>query len=288
MTVIIPKFQIHEKTHPGKVTLKVNDLQDEINFYVNTIGLTLFLSEDNRATLGVGKRELVELKKIANGQKSTNKTGLYHMAFLLPERKDLGNVLYHLLSIDAPIIGAADHGYSEALYLEDPEGNGIEIYRDKPREQWDIREDGEIVGVTLEMDAESVISEADTKTSHLPEGTVMGHVHLKVADLEKTEKFYTDVLGISLKSNFGRQAKFFAAGDYHHHIGTNVWQSKNGEPIQETDLGLESVTLLIPEKENFIQVKKHIEQTQELISENNEQFIVREPNGLIFHFQLEK
>lgn len=102
MTVIIPKFQIHEKTHPGKVTLKVNDLQNEINFYVNTIGLTLFLSEDNRAILGVGKRELVELKKIANGQKSTNKTGLYHMAFLLPERKDLGNVLYHYFLLMHP------------------------------------------------------------------------------------------------------------------------------------------------------------------------------------------
>ena len=287
MTVIIPKFQIHEKTHPGKVTLKVNDLQNEINFYVNTIGLTLFLSEENRATLGVGDRVLVELKQVKNGQKSINKTGLYHMAFLLPERKDLGNVLYHLLSIDAPIIGAADHGYSEALYLEDPEGNGIEIYRDKPRKQWDIREDGEIVGVTLEMDAQSVISEADTKTNRLPIGTVMGHVHLKVANLEKTESFYTDVLGISLKNNFGRQAKFFAAGNYHHHIGTNVWQSKDGETIQENDLGLESITLLIPDEDNFIQVKNHIKKTQNLISETNELFSVREPNGLMVHFQLE-
>ncbi|MGM0125174.1 catechol 2,3-dioxygenase [Enterococcus sp. AZ194] len=288
MTVIIPKFRIHEKTHPGKVTLKVNNLQKEMAFYIETIGLSKLSSTETSAVLGVDSRPLLELKEIKGGQASLTKTGLYHMAFLVPKRKDLGNILYHLLTIKAPITGAADHGYSEAIYLDDPEGNGIEIYHDKPREKWDIRPDGEIVGVTVEMDADGVISEADSKTSQLPVGTVMGHVHLKVADVEKTEKFYTEVFGLSLKNNFGRQAKFFAAGDYHHHIGANVWQSEHGQEITATDLGLESLTLEIPDKTNFQEVKEHILTTQELLSEDTQSFSVREPNGLLFIFHLEK
>ncbi|KAF1295644.1 glyoxalase [Enterococcus sp. JM4C] len=287
MTVIIPEFKIHEKTHPGTVSLKVNDLQKEVTFYIHNIGLQLISETATSAVLGVDGRALVALREIKNGQVSPRKTGLYHMAFLLPERKDLGNVLYHLLSVKAPITGAADHGYSEAIYLNDPEGNGIEIYHDKPRENWDIRSDGEIVGVTLEMDADGVLAAADRKTNQLPAGTVMGHVHLKVAELNQTEKFYTDVLGISLKNNFGGQAKFFAAGDYHHHIGANVWQSKNGAAINETDLGLESLTLLIPDKQNFVDVKEHIQQTQEFLAEDEQSFTVKDPNGLVFIFKME-
>ncbi len=230
MTVIIPTFQLSATAHIGRVALKVANLEKMTRFYQEVIGLQVLEQSAIQSTLGVDNTVLLELHKVQEPLPLTPKTGLYHVAFLLPTRKDLGNALRHYLTIEAPLIGASDHGYSEAIYLNDPEGNGIEVYRDKPQSEWDIRTDGEIVGVTLEMDAEAVIAASDGAGDGFPAGTTVGHVHLKVADLMQTEKFYTEVLGLSLKNNFGNQAKFFAAGDYHHHIGSNIWLGKKFLP----------------------------------------------------------
>lgn len=182
MTVIIPEFQLHEQTQIGKVVLKVANLEKMIAFYTQVIGLSLIEKNQQTARLGTTEKILLELIKVENPLPLTRKTGLFHVAFLLPTRKDLGNTLIHYLQSNAPIDGASDHGYSEALYLTDPEGNGIEVYRDKPKSEWDIREDGEIVGITKEMDAEGVVAAADSQQSSFPTGTIVGHVHLKVAD----------------------------------------------------------------------------------------------------------
>ena len=142
-------------------------------------------------------------------------------------------------------IGAADHGYSEALYLSDPENNGIEIYWDKPEEVWDIRPNGEIIGVTEELDGDSLAAEADGHWLGISEGSKIGHIHLKVADLDATETFYKN-LGFGLKSNFGQQAKFLQRSQYHHHIGTNTWSGKQLPTIQENQFGLENYTFRLP------------------------------------------
>ncbi|MCC4046131.1 VOC family protein [Enterococcus gallinarum] len=281
MTVIIPEFQLHEQTQIGKVVLKVANLEKMIAFYTQVIGLSLIEKNQQTARLGTTEKILLELIKVENPLPLTRKTGLFHVAFLLPTRKDLGNTLIHYLQSNAPIDGASDHGYSEALYLTDPEGNGIEVYRDKPKSEWDIREDGEIVGITKEMDAEGVVAAADSQQSSFPTGTIVGHVHLKVADLAQTETFYTQVVGLSLKNNFGNQAKFFAAGDYHHHIGSNTWMGKGVPPMADNDLGLAYYTFVLPDKEAFESLLTHLEKKNVSFTlESSRRLALLDPNGI--------
>lgn len=281
MTVIIPEFQLHEQTQIGKVVLKVANLEKMIAFYTQVIGLSLIEKNQQTARLGTTEKILLELIKVENPLPLTRKTGLFHVAFLLPTRKDLGNTLIHYLQSNAPIDGASDHGYSEALYLTDPEGNGIEVYRDKPKSEWDIREDGEIVGITKEMDAEGVVAAADSQQSTFPTGTIVGHVHLKVADLAQTETFYTQVVGLSLKNNFGNQAKFFAAGDYHHHIGSNTWMGKGVPPMADNDLGLAYYTFVLPDKEAFESLLTHLEKKNVSFTlESSRRLALLDPNGI--------
>lgn len=281
MTVIIPEFQLHEQTQIGKVVLKVANLEKMIAFYTQVIGLSLIEKNQQTARLGTTEKILLELIKVENPLPLTRKTGLFHVAFLLPTRKDLGNTLIHYLQSNAPIDGASDHGYSEALYLTDPEGNGIEVYRDKPKSEWDIREDGEIVGITKEMDAEGIVAAADSQQSSFPTGTIVGHVHLKVADLAQTETFYTQVVGLSLKNNFGNQAKFFAAGDYHHHIGSNTWMGKGVPPMADNDLGLAYYTFVLPDKEAFESLLTHLEKKNVSFTlESSRRLALLDPNGI--------
>ncbi|OJG98548.1 glyoxalase [Enterococcus termitis] len=192
MVVTLPK-----ETIVKQVKLNVQNLDEMTEFYTKMIGLVLLKKEDNRAFLGAqGTSEaIVILEELVDPIVNDKTTGLYHTAFLLPTRKDLGNSLLWLLQNNIEI-GAADHGYSEAIYLSDPEGNGIEIYRDKPMTEWDIRADGEIIGVTEELDGDAVVGAADGKWLGMAPGSRIGHVHLQVADLEETEKFY-EQLGFS-------------------------------------------------------------------------------------------
>ncbi|WP_291292123.1 VOC family protein [Enterococcus sp.] len=281
MNVIIPEFQLHEKTKIGKVVLKVANLEKMTAFYTQVIGLSLIEKNQQTAKLGTSQQTLLELIKIENPLPLTRRTGLFHVAFLLPTRKDLGNSLIHYLQSNAPIDGASDHGYSEALYLTDPEGNGIEVYRDKPKSEWDIREDGEIVGITEEMDAEGVVAAADRQQTNFPQETIVGHVHLKVADLDQTETFYTQTLGLSLKSNFGNQAKFFAAGEYHHHIGSNTWMGRGVSSMQANDLGLAYYTFVVPTKEAFDDLISHLEHEAVAFTlETSSRLALIDPNGI--------
>ena len=157
----------------------------------------------------------------------------------------MGSILYHLLTKKYGIDGASDHGYSEAIYFNDPEGNGIEIYRDKEMSTWDVRPDGKIEGVTEAMDADGVIGAMVKIYDGIPSGSIMGHVHLTVHDLVETQQFYENVLGISLKSDFFGQAKFFAAGNYHHHIGSNMWAGKHLPTAEANQPGLAYFTWVV-------------------------------------------
>lgn len=278
-------MQLPEETIVKQVKLKVANLEVMTEFYTGMIGLVLLKQDGNTTFLGAqdSSEVILILEELSEPAVKMETTGLYHTAFLLPSRKDLGNSLLWLLQHQVEI-GAADHGYSEAIYLSDPEGNGIEIYRDKPISEWDIREDGEIVGVTEELDGDAVVGAADGNWLGLAPGSRIGHVHLQVADLDETGAFF-EKLGFSLKSNFGRRAKFFAAGNYHHHIGTNNWAGLNLPLMTENQRGLAWYTFQLPSKESFDNLVKHLgNQSIDYLVENQE-VALQDPNGMLVKFQ---
>lgn len=249
-----------EKVVISKVELNVSNLEMMSEFYQDVIGLKVHSSNDKVVSLG-SDRVLIDLVKSDSAHR-IDSLGLYHLALLVPSEKDLGETLIHLLKIGANLSGGADHGYSQALYLNDPEGNGIEIYADRPRNEWIIHEDGEIEGYTEELDVNSLLKDTKQEFNGIMDGTIMGHVHLKVKDLNETQQFYED-LGFSLKSDFGNQAKFFAIGMYHHHIGTNTWHGNHLPKLSENQLGLRKIHLNLEHKEKEPQ-----------------QFEVLDPNGI--------
>lgn len=211
------------------VQLNAKNPEQMAAFYNQAIGLTLIKQENDSYQLGTPDGNILIEIEPASSEADQETTGLYHHALLLPTYEDLGTILRHLIVNKIPMTGASDHGYSNALYLDDPEGNGIEIYWDKPESEWDIKEDGQIAGIVEMMDAEAALEVARTSFDGVPNGTTMGHVHLHVDELKNSLTFYTDVLGLGVKYKFGPQALFLATGQYHHHLGANVW--KPGELV---------------------------------------------------------
>jgi catechol 2,3-dioxygenase len=221
--------------HIGRVALAVADLDRSIRFYEDVIGLTLLGREGDEAKLGVSDETLLTLRGQPGARPVARAAGLYHFAILTPSRHDLARTLYHLIQVDGPITGYADHAVSEAIYLTDPDGHGIEIYRDRPRAEW--RYDGDRVRMTTEpLDLRGVLSElgGEAPTDYrLAEGTIIGHVHLQVAQIAATEKFYTELIGFDLMVRYGSRASFLAANGYHHHLGANTWAGENLPPAPE-------------------------------------------------------
>lgn len=254
-------FNISNQTRLGKVVIKVEDLEKMTNYYTEVIGLDIINEDERKVDLGIAADESVLLRLELLDQPAPKKTttGLYHIAFLLPSRKDLGNVVkQHFQQNQYGITGASNHGYSEAIYLYDPELNGIEIYRDKDKEEWDIREDGSIEGITERMDFEAVYAAADAEPAEkFPSGTVVGHVHLQVADLDHSRQFFGDVLGMGLKSEYDGKALFYAAGDYHHHIGNNVWTTQGRAAADPHAPGLDYFEIIIPQLD---ELKSHLKE----------------------------
>lgn len=277
-------YKIDKTTELGSVTLNVENLTNMRTYYEEVIGLDVLNQSDKRVELGTEENQKVLLTLVKEEVQGTptKKAGLFHTAFLLPSRKDLGNVLYSYLSREIPIGGASDHGYSEALYLQDPEGNDIEIYADKPKEEWDIQPDGTIPGITIQMDANGVIESRDEgQIDKFPAGTVIGHVHLSVSNLEATHEFYVDVLGLDLKYNYGDQAKFLAAGEYHHHVGANTWAGENVPKREETDLGLRSYSFVVPNDQALKNVEANLEKLDMQFTEEVSGAIsLFDPNGV--------
>lgn len=269
----------------GKVVLNVENIEAMKKFYQEQIGLEIkaeTVDEVNLGAVGESRATLLQLKKVPATAKVGRRTGLYHTAFLVPSRSALGDVLYHLVKTEYPITGASDHGYSEAIYLDDPEGNGIEIYHDKARELWDINPDGTINGITIAMDAEGVLGAATGNFTGLPNGTTVGHIHLTVADLDATEKFYIDTLKMNLQTDFPGQAKFIAAGNYHHHIGTNVWSGRNIPPMEKGTRGLAYFTMDLPSIEALLDVKNNLDEKSYPYIYEKEHSVLKltDPNGI--------
>ena len=232
----------------GAVHLTISDLRRSVRFYETHLGFSVHRRDDRTVWLGAGGADLLVLTQCESAPRVRGTTGLYHFAILVPSRADLARSLRRLVATDTIMQGAADHGVSEALYLADEDGNGIEIYRDRPRDQWPI------VGGHLRMgadpfDLDALLTEAGRADSAagLPAGTIIGHVHLHVSRLEDAHAFYVDLLGFELMQRYGPSALFVAAGGYHHHIGLNTWAGVGAPPPPPGAIGLQHFVVMLPD-----------------------------------------
>lgn len=240
------KFTIHPETTVGKVALTVRDLPMLTQFYQDVIGLTVKEQTADKTTLGTAGEAILELQSNPTAHPVEPSTGLYHFAILVPDRPSLAHWLYQFLSGGYQLPGASDHGVSEALYLSDPEGNGIEIYRDRPRNEWPMR-NGEIQMFTNRLDFEGLMKEVpQSKWQKMADKTTLGHVHLKVHNIPQSVEFYANVVGFDVTSDEYPGAGFVSAGGYHHHLGMNTWHSAGANPLPEGAAGLAGYTILLP------------------------------------------
>ena len=239
---------IHPDTRLGVVTLRVADLHRSIRFYQEIIGLQVTAQDDNTATLGVDGTTLLALHAVPGAQPAPRRaTGLFHVAILLPTQADLGRALQRMIAAGIPV-GQGDHLVSEALYLSDPDGNGLEVYRDRPRSTWRWQ-DGRVEMATDPVDLAGLVAAAEREgvaSASAPAGTTIGHVHLKVADLAEAKTFFVDMLGFSVTADWPG-ALFVSAGGYHHHFGLNTWQSRGAAPAPAGTAGLASYTIVLPD-----------------------------------------
>jgi catechol 2,3-dioxygenase len=239
-------------TAVGKVRLRVADIDDLATFYQRVIGLGSVERDGGLARLGPeGGEPVIELVSAPDAPPAPSfSTGLFHLAILVPDRAELARSLQRAAGAGWRLTGASDHLVSEALYLRDPEGNGIEIYRDRPRDQWG-HEGGELRMASLPLDLQDVLGElstGDESANGMPAGTTMGHVHLQVSDIPAAEGFYNGALGLDVMVRSYPGALFLSAGGYHHHVGVNTWQTAGAPPPPDGALGLDRYELVLPDE----------------------------------------
>ncbi|OAB43176.1 VOC family protein [Paenibacillus glacialis] len=246
--------QIHPSTQIGLVKLKISDLKRSVAFYKEVVGLRILSQTENIAELTVdGNQPLLILEQIENAVILPERSvaGLYHFAILVPDRISLGLSLRNLIKFNVGV-GQGDHLVSEALYINDPDNNGIEIYADRPKESWKRDVNGEYVMTTDPVDVDGLLAISEGKTwSGLSEDTIVGHVHFHVSDLQKTEAFYCGILGFDVTAHYGSMALFISAGGYHHHIGLNTWAGVGAPPAPHDAVGLDYFTLVLPNHEEL-------------------------------------
>jgi len=221
----------------GAVELKVLDIEREAEFY-ERFGLTRIEDGDGTATFGAGGAPLLRLKALPGGRERPRHTaGLYHFAILLPREEELGGVLRRTLETQLPMTGTADHFVSQALYFDDPEGNGIEVYADRPRSEWQYPNGRLNIGID-HLDFERLLRIAEKPQSKFSSGTVLGHMHLNVADLDRSQAFY-ESMGMELMAEAGRVMRFLSWDGYHHHLGINLLEGQGAAPVEPAVRGLQ-------------------------------------------------
>jgi catechol 2,3-dioxygenase len=243
---------IDPATQCGVISLSVASLKRSLAFYTDALGFGVLEQSASDAVLGAAGTPLLILKEETGALPwmVDNATGLYHFAILLPTRADLGRWVRHFITRNYPPPGQGDHIVSEALYLRDPDGHGIEVYRDRPREGW-VWTNGTVKMGGGPVDVRGMIAEANVAGlpwTGLPAGTIIGHIHLQVGDIKQAEAFYHDILGFDIVAGMG-SALFVSAGGYHHHLGLNIWHSQGANPAPEGTATLRFYTLSLPTDE---------------------------------------
>jgi catechol 2,3-dioxygenase len=269
-------------TRMGAVELTVGDLDRSLGYYGRNVGLGLPGREDGRASLGAGGTELLGLVEEPGARPAGRHTGLYHFALRVPERVDLARWLAHAARDRVPLLGMSDHFVSEAVYLTDPDGHGIEIYHDRPREVWEGKVASRMTSDPL--DVASLLGELDDPSAEpfdgLPAGTDMGHVHLQVADIPGAVAFYRDQLGFDLTAELFGSAAFFGAGGYHHHVGANVWHSRGAPPPPAGTAALRHATIVLPSAKERDAVAGRIVDAGQEPEATPDGVLVRDPSGI--------
>ncbi|MBL8583969.1 MAG: VOC family protein [Rhizobiaceae bacterium] len=230
----------------AKVGLRARDADLLAGYYRDVLGLQELSRDGTVRTLGAAGRPLLEIEHDpAARPEDPRSAGLFHTAFLLPRRADLGRWIRYAIEQRLPVDGASDHLVSEAIYLTDPEGNGIEIYSDRPKDGWGW--DGDQVRMSTEqLDINAIVAEVpagDAGWQGAPAGTIVGHVHLRVGDPAAAEAWWRDQFGFDTVAHYGNQAVFLSSGGYHHHIGANSWQSRGAGKREEGLTGLTFVEM---------------------------------------------
>ena len=276
------KFHRKPVTYVGEVSINVLNLEDAIAFYEEIIGLQVLNKTERKAVLTTdGKTPLLTLEQPKDVTPKEGRTsGLYHFALLLPTRADLAIFLRHLLATQYRF-GAADHDVSEALYITDPDGNGIEVYYDRPSSEWEWT-DGEVKMVTEPLDGNGILAESDAAWSGLPAGTLMGHIHLHVANLQDTEEFYVSGLGFKVVTRYDG-ALFTSTGGYHHHIGLNIWNGTGAPAPKKNSVGLNWFTLVYADEDARNKVIEQLKEIGTDVSKTATGNVVTDPSGNEIH-----
>jgi catechol 2,3-dioxygenase len=270
--------EVPADTRLGAVHLTVADLDRSVDYYEREIGLAVRERSDDRAALGTGGEDLLVLVEEPGARPADGFSGLYHFALLVPERSDLARWLAHAVRDRVQLVGMSDHFVSEALYLRDPDHHGIEIYADRPRELWE----GQVWQrmTSLPLDADDLVSMLDNTVSAefngLPQGTVMGHVHLRVSEIAPTVAFYGDALGFGLMAQLGAHAAFLSAGGYHHHLGANTWESAGAGQAPAGYASLRHATVVLPSADSRDAL---VERAGGAVGEVERAPVIRDPSG---------
>lgn len=278
------KFHSKPNIFVNELVLKVTDINRSIRFYTKIMGFSILKKNGKEAILTAdGFNPIVTLIEPEDVvPKIPNRTGIYHVAVLLPSSYHLGLFIKNIREQSYPILGGSNHGVSEAIYLDDPDGNGIEVYRDTATTEWNKSGD-RINMVSDPLDYDQLIAESgEDKWVNMPLDTIIGHIHLHVGDLDLAKKFYTEGLGFNLTMEAGTSAIFLSSGGYHHHIGLNIWNGRNAEPLPGNSVGMKYYTLQFPDEETREnKVNNLVNLGYEIIKEGNEVFTKDPSSNLI-------
>ena len=274
-------YRLPEETHLGRVRLQVADLERSISFYQTVLGFRVLERTPDFARLGPHgeDREIVHLRQLRTARAVPRRglLGLYHFAILLPDRASLGRFVAHLGEIGA-YAGMSDHFVSEAVYLTDPDGLGIEVYADRPRDAWRYDEQ-QLYMTTNHLDVDDLIRAAHgEKWKGMPPGTVLGHVHLYVDDIDQAEAFYHKALGFDKVVWSYPGALFMSAGGYHHHLGTNTW-AKGAPPATDADARLLEWEILVPSSRDAAEAASSVKAAGYAVKEENGEWVLTDPWG---------
>ena len=280
---------IHPLASLGYVSLTVRDLTRSLAFYTEIMGLQILQQTGPRAHLGVDGATLLHLVENPIAPVARGTVGLYHFAILVPSRLDLARSLQQLLDTQTPLQGFADHLVSEAIYLADPDGNGIEIYRDRPRSRWP-RRDGQLLMASDPLDVNGLLgelSEISREWAGLASQSRIGHIHLQVSNLAETVAFYERTLGFDLVLRYGPSAAFLSAGGYHHHIGCNTWAGVGVPPAPSDAVGLRWFAIDLPDADAYQASVQMAKSASSPAEECENGLLVRDPsgNGILLRLQ---
>jgi catechol 2,3-dioxygenase len=270
-----------DATRLGTVHLTVTDLDRSVAYYDAAIGLQVHRREGTVAALGAGAEDLVVLHEDRAARPAGRHAGLYHVALLYPSREELARVTMRLAVTRVPIQGASNHGTHVAIYLPDPDGNGLELAADFPREQWpDISSPEGYGGGPAPLDIDALLDTVagETLTPRAAPGLTVGHVHLHVGDLDAATAFYRDGLGFEVMTDLGT-AVFVSAGGYHHHVGFNVWRGRGVPPVPAGAVGLRHWTLVLDGAEQLAAVRERLRAIGAPVEETSAGILTRDPSG---------